>query len=506
MTERVLVAWCPDWPVVAVAGLTAEPVAVLDKGAVFAANPAARAYGVRRGLRRREAEGRCPQLRTEQYRPEEDARAYEPVVAALEEVVSGVHPLRPGLVAIRARGPAGYYGGEEEAALWLLDRLDEAGAPGSRIGVADGVFTAEHAARTAHPQRIRIVPEGGAAAFLAPLPVGLLDDGELVSLLERLGLATLGGFAALPAETVRDRFGPRGARLHALAGGLDSRHVAPRTPPQEFETSVELEPPLDRVDQAAFAVRADAEAFIERLTGALLVCTALRVELITDRGGRSERIWSHPRSFTASEVVDRVRWQLQGAGDGRGLPAPLARVVLAPEQLDRLAHHEQGLWGTAAEERIHHALSRVQSILGHSAVVTASLSGGRSPVDRIRLTPWGERLVHAREPERPWPGHLPQPAPSIVYSPPRPVRLLGAAAEEVGVDERGLLDTAPARLQGARGASRITAWAGPWPNTERWWDAAAARTEHRVQAIDAEGRAWLLLRSRGQWWIEAGWE
>ena len=60
---RTLVVWCPDWPVVA-AGLPATvPAAVLAGGEVLACSPAARAAGVRRGMRRRDAQARCPELR-----------------------------------------------------------------------------------------------------------------------------------------------------------------------------------------------------------------------------------------------------------------------------------------------------------------------------------------------------------------------------------------------------------------------------------------------------------
>ncbi|MDP9027738.1 MAG: DNA polymerase Y family protein, partial [Actinomycetota bacterium] len=56
---------------------------------------------------------------------------------------------------------------------------------------------------------------------------------------------------------------------------------------------------------------------------------------------------------------------------------------------------------------------------------------------------------------------------------------------------------------GATGARRtVTAWAGPWPLEERWWDAAAARSAHRFQAVDGEGVAWLLVLDDEGWWAE----
>jgi len=101
-----MLVWCPDWPVVAaeiVDGVAASgPVAVLHANRVVASSPAARAEGVRRGLRKRDAQSRCPQLTVVDHDPSRDMRAYEPVVAAVEELVAGVAVLRPGVCAFHS--------------------------------------------------------------------------------------------------------------------------------------------------------------------------------------------------------------------------------------------------------------------------------------------------------------------------------------------------------------------------------------------------------------------
>jgi nucleotidyltransferase/DNA polymerase involved in DNA repair len=85
---RTLVVWCPDWPVVA-RGLCDRPAAVLCAGVVDACSVAARAEGVVRGLRRRQAEARCPGLVVVEHDPAAEARAFEPVVAAIAGAVAG---------------------------------------------------------------------------------------------------------------------------------------------------------------------------------------------------------------------------------------------------------------------------------------------------------------------------------------------------------------------------------------------------------------------------------
>src|SRR5690606_9895933 len=119
---------------------------------------------------------RCPSLAVVAADPVRDHRAFAPIVSRVEEHAPGVQLVRPGLCALRARGPARYYGGEDAAARVLLDALAGMGLDEVTAGVADGPFTAQQAARTARGERVRVVPPGEAAAFLAPLSVATLDD------------------------------------------------------------------------------------------------------------------------------------------------------------------------------------------------------------------------------------------------------------------------------------------------------------------------------------------
>jgi protein ImuB len=502
---RLLVLWCPDWPVHAHAQAERlqgdAPVALIEKNVVLACSAAARAEGVRRGMRQREAQARCPAIHLLRYDPTLDARMFEPVLTALEAALPGVHPLRPGMLAVRSRGPARYYGGERPAALALLGTLEQLGVPQPRAGIADGLFAAERAARwmPAQPDPVTIVPAGATAQFLAPLPVGLLDDPELVGLLPRLGIRTLGAFAALAADDVTARFGPLGARLHALAAGRDPRPATPRIPPRDVDAVVEFEPPLDRTDQIAFGMRTASERFLDELLEQRLVCTALRVELLGADGESTDRVWLHPRSFTASEVVDRVRWQLDAiAGE---LRSPVARVRLTPETVDPVGAHERGIWGTGPDEGVHSGLSRVQGMLGHEGVGTAVPAGGRMPADRQQRVAWGDRPVLARDPKRPWPGAVPPPHPATVYEIPRQIRVEDVRGAQVSVTERGVLSASPAVIVSPTGSRRdLTAWAGPWPLEERWWDPATARAAQRFQVVDASGEAWLLVLDSQGWW------
>ncbi|WP_198953370.1 Y-family DNA polymerase [Kitasatospora sp. CB01950] len=123
--QRVLVVWCPDWPLVATApvGGEAGAVAVVEGGRVLASSEAARAAGVRRGQPLRLAQRFCPELRLRDRDEEAEARRFEPVVAAVEAFTPRVEVLRPGLCAIPVKGPARYFGGEEALTAGIRDAV-----------------------------------------------------------------------------------------------------------------------------------------------------------------------------------------------------------------------------------------------------------------------------------------------------------------------------------------------------------------------------------------------
>ncbi len=498
---RTMVVWCPDWPVMALlTDLPAgAPAAVLHSGQVLACTPSARIEGVRRGMRRRDAQSRCPELTLADHRPEADARAFEEVLAAIEELSPGVAPLRPGLCALRV--PARFYGGEVEAGAVIAERLVGLGVWDVRLGVADGLFAAEQAARRALPQDCLVVGAGESSAFLADLPVEVLDAPDLVSLLRRMGLTTVGAFAELRPADVHTRFGSHGELLHRFARGLDPHPVSRRAVPPELEASLSLEPPLDLVEPIAFSLRTTAEAFVRGLAAHGLVCTTVRIEVDCDGTLSSSRRWLHPRWFGATDLVDRLRWQLQAGG----IAAPVDAVRLVPEVAEPLAEHADSLFGGGPDDRVTRGVARVQSMVGHDSVLSAGVQGGRSPDDRALRVPWGERAVVSRSAHAPWPGSIPPPAPATVFAQPHEALVVGAEGQAVAVSGRGAVNCPPDRFRSEASGSwqPVASWAGPWPVDELWWDEAAARRIARFQVVGVDGSAWLMVVENGRWWTEA---
>ena len=189
----------------------------------------------------------CPELLVE----EEDgrrSRAFAQVLELTRAYSPAAAPVRPGVCALPTRGPARYFGGEGRLARRLQDDLDGAG----QVGVADGLFAALLAARTAVGGPV-VVPPGGTPAFLAPWPVEALDRPELADLLRRLGLPTLGAFAARPTRHVLGRLGVEAARCQAVARGVEGELPGARLAPRVRPTAAEGGRPAEgRARQAGF--------------------------------------------------------------------------------------------------------------------------------------------------------------------------------------------------------------------------------------------------------------
>ena len=442
MTDRLLVVHCPDWPVVASGQRVDEAVAVVAANRVVACSEEARAEGVERGLRRRQAESRCPRLVVVADDPGREARVFEPVVAAIEAFTPGVEIVRPGTCAFATRGPSRYFGGDAALAGKVAVAVDAVlarlagpvsggGGPRCRVGVADGRLAAELAALSSTGEAV-IVARGGSRAFLGPFPVACVDrgdvraPGELAGLLVRLGIRTLADLAALPVPAVLARFGTDGVVACRLARGLDERPLAARTPPPDLAVTAELDPPADRLETVAFVARSLADQLHRELATRGLAATRVLVEAETEHGEWLARRWRHDGGLTPAALAERVRWQLDGWLAGRAGPAnavfgairapaasgapktgttavgrgaadgvPAGGLVLlrlTPDEVGPDDGRQLGFWGgdRAAAERAARALARVQGVLGPESVVTATLAGGRGPSEQVRLLPWDD--------------------------------------------------------------------------------------------------------------------
>jgi len=171
--------------------------------------------------------------------------------------------------------------------------------------IAGGKFTSRVAAITIRPGAARVLPAGGEADFLAPLPVAYLPSNDAMRWrLALLGIETMGDVAQMPLGAFQAQFGPDGKRCWELAQGLDTEPLVPR---------IQEETVLRRLQLAAPAVTLEAiMAGIERLVhaayqhpqrgGSWVRKAVIRASL--DRGGS----WELPVAFREALADPRDAW------------------------------------------------------------------------------------------------------------------------------------------------------------------------------------------------------
>jgi protein ImuB len=456
--------------------------------------------------------------------PAGEVRAFERVVAAVEEFCPRVEVLRPGACAIGARGPARYFGGEVALARKIVVAVTGHGIA-CQAGIAEGLFAAQLAAWAGAPGAVTVVAPGQTREFLAAHPVSVLGSEELAALLPRLGVRTLGEFAALPASEVMSRFGAPGTLAHRLARGLDPRPLAARQVPADLSARAEFDPPAQLAEPVVFAAKALAERMHAGLAARGFACVRVQVTALCADGREITRLWRHDGLLSALAVAERVRWQLagwqagqdgrragqegcrgsEGAGEDGIQGGGITELRLVPDQLVRDGGRQLGLWGDAVvSDRVARAALRVQAMLGHGAVTRPVLAGGRGPAEQVTLVPFGDAQEPALPADRPWPGRIPVPGPATICRDPLPARITDSSGTAVTVTGRAQVSAPPARVSIDGGPwLAVTAWAGPWPVTERWWQPRLARRRARFQLVTDDGAAWLAAVQNGHWLIEA---
>ena len=158
-----------------------------------------------------------------------------------------------------------------------------------------------------------------------------------------MGIRSIGQFAALSRTDVASRFGADAVAAHRFARGESERGPSGREPPPELDAVLRCDPPIDRVDAAAFAGRSLASTLHQTLMAAGVGCTRLAIHAVTANGEELSRVWRCAEPLTEDATADRVRWQLDGwlntrtAEDRPTAPVTLLRlqpveVVSAPRR------------------------------------------------------------------------------------------------------------------------------------------------------------------------------
>jgi len=519
--SRLACLWVPLFPLAA--RLRAEPELAAEALAVTAGNGAAaqivaatraaRRLGVTAGMTLIQARALVPKLAARNRDSTCERAAQEALAEIAERYSPRVEIAGPGVLFLDADGLAGRFRPASPAAAdWTPERelgralaaaARRAGLP-ARVGIAGSKLAAQVAAQTAgsagsdagsngsDTTEPRIVPTGGEARFLAPLPLArLAPELRLGETLARWGLASIGDFARLPAAEVVSRLGPEGAELHTVARGVDPRPLLPREAPPDLAEGSELEWPLVALEPFLFLAHAALDRICRRLELRGLGCARLALELTLEPTGHDARAWELPAPTRDTKtLLTLARLDLEARPPGAAVAA--FRFVATP---DRTRPGQGTLFGPPAlsPERLATTLARLFALLGPDRVGSPRPVDGHRP-ERLALVPFA-----------------PPAAALLLRSTARPATATPAAGKgllavrtlrppialEVLVEPRSAdREPAPTHIQSLVNeandkrpsiAGAVCVAAGPWRIEEGWWSAAPVTREYWDVELDAAG-------------------
>lgn len=288
------------------------------------------AMGVRPGQQVQEAFRLCPEALFTEGDWNLSRSLWHRATDALRFFTSRIEADCPGTAYLDITRAGRFYGGEEQIALAIRERVFESTGLRGKTGVGNGRFVAAAGAWGDFGD-ICVVPPGKEKAFLSPVPVAGLPLGDDVKKeLAFLGLATLGKIAAIPKGSFVTRFGKGGRDIWSMANGEEDRCPVRSLPPcPEVRKEAVSEVPLEGRDQVCALVRSAVDETMRELEETGQGCRMASLSLCLHDGRSVERRFVVRSSGTAKEdLLLRMGAWLESLV----LPAPVVRsVVSVPE-------------------------------------------------------------------------------------------------------------------------------------------------------------------------------
>ena len=466
--------------------LASRPVALMDqtesKAVVMQMTDAARAFAVAEGQTSTQAMARCGEILIRaRSRAQEDAAAEILLQCAycfsprIESTATGVCTMDLRGLAINDDIADGDAAGAADWAGRILRALQQTHLR-AQIGVAETPELAWKAAREAMP--FLCVTDAG--AFLASLPVSSLEAApELLDILDRWGVRSVGSFLALGKDRIAERLGPDAVDVFDRALARESRPLKLVTPAETFDEFMEFEEPIETLEPLLFVLRRFVEQLANRLDVVYLVAGELRLRLGLSSGEPHERAFSIPSPTRDVETLFRT---LNTHLENVRTDAPISSLRLTAKP-GRAAHFQFGLFETALRDpnQFHETVARLGALLGSNRAGAPRLLPTHRP-DAFAMDPLLAGEEQTGEP-------APISGPAL-----RRCRPQIAAAVELRGD-RPVLVHSPA----VRGA--IARTQGPWQISGDWWDNARwSREEWEAETTD--GDLCRLVRQGDEWLVD----
>src|SRR5262245_12272259 len=324
--------------------LAGRPFAIASgpgpRAEIVAVSPEAASAGVRALSTVVHARAACAALELRVLSPALEGAARAALLDAALSTSPRAEPAPPGAgayaaeaaVFVDARGVSALFRSEAGFAGALAERARRLGLPAC-VALASSRGVARIAARLAARESrapgdgVTVIAPGGDTAFLAPLPLDLLNpDDALAEALSRFGLRRVADLVRLPERALAARLGPGVLGLLALARGVDRAPPPPVPPDLRLEEATDLEAPIERLEPLGFVLRGLVSRLAERLACRGLAFGDLELALGLEGGGRdARRVGVAAPTLDERVVLRLLLLALEAAPPG----AALERIALA---------------------------------------------------------------------------------------------------------------------------------------------------------------------------------
>src|SRR5947207_6418744 len=246
-------------------------------------------------------------------------------------------------------------------------------------------------------------------------PKAELSTAEILRILHKWGIHTLGQLAALDKEELRNRLGADAVRLWQRANGTATRLLKFVQPPEAFDESFEFDHEIETAEPLLFMLRRFLEQLAVRLSAIYLVAQelTLRISFSNSRQvrlGTDSSDWRNESAVVATTTrtdkktyervfkipqpindVDLLFRMLQTPLEDFKSEHPIVAVALTAQPI-RPASQQFGLFETTLRnpQQLYETLARLSALLGSDRVGSPVLEETHRP-DSFRMEPFGWR-------------------------------------------------------------------------------------------------------------------
>jgi protein ImuB len=324
-----------------------------------------------------------------------------------------------------------------------------------------------------------------------------LSTADILRILHKWGIHTVGQLAALDKEQLGARLGSEAIRMWERANGRSSRLLKLIRPPESFQESFEFEREIETAEPLLFMLHRFLEQLAVRLAAIYLVAKELTLRITFGNKQIYERVFKIPQPTNDVDLLFRM---LQTHLENFRSEHPIVGVALSAEPI-KSAGEQFGLFETTLRNphQLSETLARLTALLGGDRIGTPVLEETHRP-DAFRMQPFSWAVLSAssavaRAKEDVPSGETPH-ALKTAHATAALRRFRPAVSASVLQDEN-----APAHVRSGEMSGKIIDERGPYFLSGNWWDEKSwSRAEWDLQLKSGD-----LIRvneSKGTWKID----